>query len=384
MIRLSGRIDTVSVSSSGLLARVTNDPYTPLPLRSRLLLDCRDGSAATYPEGFAGFLVKQIHSDLDDSTPQVAIPDWADYITSGDVVYVNGTGHLNVLYRRASKSNSILVTERCSSDCLMCSQPPKSDDDSGLYEIAIRMAEHLPTDVAQIGITGGEPLLRPDLFLTLLNRLHSYCPHASIHVLSNGRLLSYLTYAQAIAKVGCRDLMIGIPLYSADPVTHDFVVQARGAFDQTVRGIINLGRCGVPVEIRVVLHQQTTQGLERLAAFIRRHLPFINHVAFMGLEHMGYVKMNAAALKQSPLEYVEALSAAVDTLASAHIPVSIYNLPLCLLPPGLRDFARQSISDWKNDFAEQCNSCALQPECPGMFTWNVSEFSSLLRPVIRE
>lgn len=29
------------------------------------------------------------------------------------------------------------------------------------------------------------------------------------------------------------------------------------------------------------------------------------------------------------------------------VPVSIYNLPLCLIPAHLSHFARQSISDWK-------------------------------------
>ena len=55
--------------------------------------------------------------------------------------------------------------------------------------------------------------------------------------------------------------MIGIPIYSADPSIHDYVVQAEGAFDETVRGILNLKRFRQKVEIRVVLHKQTYKGL---------------------------------------------------------------------------------------------------------------------------
>jgi hypothetical protein len=39
------------------------------------------------------------------------------------------TGRVRVLYRRSSRHNFFLVTERCNNYCLMCSQPPKSVDD---------------------------------------------------------------------------------------------------------------------------------------------------------------------------------------------------------------------------------------------------------------
>jgi len=35
-------------------------------------------------------------------------------------------------------------------------------------------------------------------------------------------------------------MLIGIPIYSDDPVRHDYVVQAKGAFDETMQGILNL------------------------------------------------------------------------------------------------------------------------------------------------
>jgi len=35
-------------------------------------------------------------------------------------------------------------------------------------------------------------------------------------------------------------MLIGIPIYSDDPVRHDYVVQSKGAFDETIQGILNL------------------------------------------------------------------------------------------------------------------------------------------------
>jgi hypothetical protein len=52
-------------------------------------------------------------------------------------------------------------------------------------------------------------------------------------------------------------------------------------------GLQNLGRHGVPVEIRV-LHRYTFERLPQLAEFIYRNLTFASHVTFMGMEMMGF------------------------------------------------------------------------------------------------
>jgi MoaA/NifB/PqqE/SkfB family radical SAM enzyme len=83
---------------------------------------------------------------------------------------------------------------------------------------------------------------------------------------------------------------------------HDFVVQATGAFDQTLRGIMNLAINRVPVEIRVVVHKLTYERLPDLAGFIARNLPFVSHVALMGLEPTGFTKSNMEALWIDPVD----------------------------------------------------------------------------------
>jgi His-Xaa-Ser system radical SAM maturase HxsC len=162
--------------------------------------------------------------------------------------------------------------------------------------------------------------------------------------------------------------MFGIPLYSDIAARHDFVVQAAGAYDQTIRGIVNLLRCGARVEIRVVLHAETIERLPALARFIVRNLPNVHHVALMGLEMMGYVKMNLTALWIDPADYQRELSCAVRELDRARIPTSIYNHQLCVLDRGLWPFARQSISDWKNEYLEICDYCSVRDRCGGFFS----------------
>jgi hypothetical protein len=58
----------------------------------------------------------------------------------------------------------------------------------------------------------------------------------------------------------------------------------------------------------------------------------------------------------------------VHILASARLHVSVYNLPLCVLARTVWPFAIQSISDWKNDYAKECEPCVEKTRCSGFFT----------------
>jgi len=162
--------------------------------------------------------------------------------------------------------------------------------------------------------------------------------------------------------------MVGIPLYSDLSHRHDYVVQADGAFDETIRGILNLKRLRQRVEIRVVLHRQTVDRLPELAHFIARNLRFVDQVALMGLEMTGFTRANLQTLWIDPYDYRELLREAVEILDSAHVQVKIYNHQLCVLHRTLWRFARKSISDWKNEYLAECSDCAAREQCGGFFT----------------
>jgi hypothetical protein len=142
---------------------------------------------------------------------------------------------------------------------------------------------------------------------------------------------------------------------------HDYVVQAHGAFDETVLGILRLKDQGQRVEVRLVLHAVTVPRLRATCAWFARNLPFVDHVALMGLENTGFALANERLLWIDPVDYRDEFAAGVDLLRAAGVPVSIYNLPLCLLDRSVWDVAVQSISDWKNDYLPECAGCAALP-----------------------
>ena len=297
------------------------------------------------------------------------MPEELSHLDEGDIVSLNAENlRLRVLVRKASNHNSILLTEQCNHYCLMCSQPPKNVDDSWLLDEAMEAVRQMPHNTREIGFTGGEPTLYGDRFIELMSLVKSYLPETSIHILSNGRKFHDIEFARKYAGIQHQDMMLGIPIYSDDPVTHDYVVQSKNAFNETIRGILNLKSLGQKVEIRVVLHKQTIDRLIPLVEFITRNLLFVDHVALMGLEITGFTRANLDALWIDPFDYKEKLSEAVSILRSYDMNVSVYNLQRCLVNDDILPAYRKSISDWKNEYLDVCSSCSKLDECGGLFT----------------
>jgi His-Xaa-Ser system radical SAM maturase HxsC len=296
------------------------------------------------------------------------------------VVMLNPSGSVNVLFRRSSPFNTILTTERCNSLCLMCSQPPKLADDSYRVGVILRLIELIDPGATELVISGGEPTLLGEDFFAIVAKAERRLPETALHVLTNGRRFEDRAFADRLATIDHHDLMLGIPLYSDIDGQHDYVVQARGAFDETLAGFYNLAAGGVRLELRVVLHKQTYERLPQLAEFVARNLPFVEHVALMGLEMFGFTPKNLDVLWIDPVEYQSQLEEATLSLAMRGMAVSIYNHQLCTLPRSVWPYARKSISDWKNVYLEACEGCGVRDFCGGFFQSATKRHSAHIAP----
>jgi His-Xaa-Ser system radical SAM maturase HxsC len=259
----------------------------------------------------------------------------------------------------------------------------KDRDDSELVEInleAIRLMDPAPKT---LGITGGEPtLLGSDLF-RLFAAMRESLPETDIHMLTNGRRFAWRNFTEDFIEARPDRLSIGIPVYADNASGHDYVVQARGAFDQTIQGLHQLARYDQFVEIRVVLHALTIPRLKHLAEYIYRNLPFAAHVAFMGLEITGFTRPNLNQLWIDPSDYQQELREVVEFLAIRGMNVSIYNHQLCILPRSLWGFARRSISDWKNLYLPACDGCEVRDDCAAFFKSSILRHSKYLTTIRR-
>lgn len=340
------------------------------------------------PAGYDLYLLKSDSPLAARASPALAgrgavvLPEELDHLQAGDVIGLSADGrHLAVLWRAAATHNSLLLTEQCDNYCLMCSQPPRDRNDRWRFDQAAEVISLLPPDTAGLSFTGGEPTLDAERFLNLLHFTSQTLPEAEIHILSNGRRFADPTFTAAYAAVDNPRVMVGIPLYGTEPGLHDYVVQARGAFDDTMRGILNLGAFDQRIEIRVVLHRLTAPVIVEIAEYIARNIPFVDQVALMGLEIMGLARANLAEVWIDPFDYRADLSEAALLLDGAGIRTMIYNHQLCLLEPPAWPFAVKSISDWKNEYDPVCDDCHVRAGCGGFFHSAKHRSSAHIHPI---
>lgn len=366
--------------------RVTANYRLPpaLAREHALLLAKNDNLDALSQLGFGALLMpNEMHPA--GASNSVVLDRSLYVLNEGDVIRLDPQdGSVKVLYRRDAAFNALLVTERCNSFCLMCSQPPRNIDDSYLVGDILRTIELADQETSEICLTGGEPTLLGDDLFRIVKHARNYLPNTALHILTNGRRFEDQLLARKLGEIEHHDLMLGIPLYSEQPERHDFVVQSSGAFDETVKGLLNLAQVGVRIELRAVIHKETYEGLPSLAEFVARNLPFVHHVALMGLELTGFAKANLKALWVDPYDYQPQLEKAVRVLTRGRVAVRIFNHQLCVVPPSIRKYCVRSISDWKNEYLPICEDCSLKSECGGFFGTGKSlqHHSNHIDPVI--
>ena len=176
--------------------------------------------------------------------------------------------------------------------------------------------------------------------------------------------------------------MVGIPVYAPEPGLHDFIVQASGAFDETIHGILNLAALGQRIEIRIVVQRHTVPVLRDLAVFIARNLPFADQVVLMGLEMTGLARPNSRRGLDRPRRLpAGACGSRPRAGQRGHHHQDLQ--PSALRPRrALWPFAVRSISDWKNDYLDVCRGCSVRDTCGGVFTTSGNRVSRHLRAIV--
>lgn len=305
-----------------------------------------------------------------------------DSIEDGDIGIVNNGNMLRVILSRRANHNTVLVTERCNNSCLFCSQPPKTgNDDRLLNQSALAIASFSLNGV--VGVSGGEPLLYDEDFLHFLDFIIENSPDTTLHVLTNGRKFADVSFTRQMKERSEKiKITFGIPLYSSRASVHDYLVGSEGAFDETVRGLINAGNSGINIELRVIPTQANYNELNDIVEFAGRVFSNINQISLMGLESIGWARKNWSSVFIEHDHYGEKILSAVDTARRSGIPLTIFNYPLCHLPERSWSFTTQSISDWKNYYPTECDECTQKSSCGGYFTSSKGRFHQPPRPIL--
>lgn len=289
-------------------------------------------------------------------------------IDMGDIVTIQDNGQLHVAISSNSTENSLLLTDRCNHHCIMCAQPKKGVG-GVFYDEAIDIVELMDFQPVALGLTGGEPLLYKEQFLEFLKFASTRLPDTYFQLLTNGTMLNDYDYVKKINQINS-DINYCIPLYADNEVDHNMIVGNKQAFWKTMNGLSNLARHNSNIEIRNVLFSKNISRIAEYAEFICKNIPFVSHVALMGIEMVGKASTHHDFYIFNH-EWHKSLDEAACALYLSKINFSFYNIPLCVIPKSLHEFCRKSISPWKIRHIARCSGCDFKDECCGIFFSNV-------------
>lgn len=154
--------------------------------------------------------------------------------------------HLSSLLHRplcGPVHGTLMVTYRCNYDCVMCDMPGKCAErvrkgESELTTDRFRaiIGEFARLGTPGLGFTGGEPLLRPDIY-DLLACTHQH--RMITHLNTNGY---YIDDAAARRLIDIGVDSVNISLDGAHPATHDRIRNHAGAFERATTAVERLHR----------------------------------------------------------------------------------------------------------------------------------------------
>jgi radical SAM protein with 4Fe4S-binding SPASM domain len=239
---------------------------------------------------------------------------YCDQITPGDWLRYgqkdSGERWGEVVPTKASARRPIVVwniTRKCNLQCVHCyndSGPDKTCDD-----ISTAQAKAVIDDLARFGVpsilfSGGEPLIRHDLF-----ELIEYAVGKGLRTVisTNGTLIA-TEKAREIKRLGVS--YVGISLDGIGPVNDKFRGVA-GAFERAVEGIRNCQNAGVRVGLRLTLTGRNVQDIEGLFGFFEAE--GIERVCFYHLVPSG----RGAAIASEDLTHAQTRDALDRILAKA-------------------------------------------------------------------
>ncbi len=158
------------------------------------------------------------------------------------------------------------ITDRCNLRCTHCYQEDYSGSDELGLDGLKRIADEIISTLSKwnkrgdIAITGGEPLLKEEMF-PLIHYLESTDEISSLDILSNGTLIDdrILAQIQHLTKLRC----VQVSLEGASPESND-AIRGKGTFQKVIRAIHLLRSGGINVNIMFTLQRRNVGDIPSL------------------------------------------------------------------------------------------------------------------------
>lgn len=171
---------------------------------------------------------------------------------------------------------SFEITYRCNLNCKHCYIGSRLNQQ--INELTLVEIKQLARDVADagfqiVGITGGEPLVRPDV-VDIVKEFAEY--NIAVNLDTNGTLLTP-EIARRLVKAGLKVVLISLD--SVDPQKLDYFRGGKSVFERVDRAIDNSIQIGLPVYLDVVLSKLNLHELDKIVHYAAKKQ--ISGIAFI-------------------------------------------------------------------------------------------------------
>jgi radical SAM protein with 4Fe4S-binding SPASM domain len=156
-----------------------------------------------------------------------------------------------------------LATDACTARCLHCSSnsAKRSPDELNTEEAKGLVDQLVAAGVIDLGISGGEPLLRRDLPEILA---YAKSRGMTVGVATNGAKLSHERALQ-LAALGLGRLQVSLDGFAEQ---HDTLRRWPGLFDRALKTIATAQNAGLRVHVCCTINQLNSHALEPFVAFL--------------------------------------------------------------------------------------------------------------------
>ena len=230
----------------------------------------------------------------------------------------------------------------CNNNCSFCVQGHKKkfgNKESG--ELRRHIKKSAEDGCKGIVFTGGEPTIRPDIL-----ELVKYAKESGfelIQIQSNGRRFAYVDFCKQIISAGANEFSPA--LHGHIPELHDYLTNAKGAFSQTVRGIINLKKLNQRIITNTVITKSNYRHLPDIARLLVKLKVDQFQLAFVHALGNAAENFDSVVPRKSLIEpYVKK---ALDIGIKAGIRVMTEGIPYCFMKGYEKYIAEEIIPDTK-------------------------------------
>ncbi len=235
----------------------------------------------------------------------------------------------------------------CNNNCVFCMEEDRDGryvNNSAMTPDRVRWILEGHRGAEEVCFTSGEPTTRPELpeFVGWAKSLG----YRRISVMTNGRRLSHLPYAAALAKAGMNRFYISI--HGHEKKLHEGLTRTPDSFEQTLAGldtVTKLKRFGVELHTSTVITDRNLPHMLDIYRFLRSH--GVDQVVFNVMQANGRADTYFEQIFPRYTEIARTFEAFCRDVGEARPMAFLVDIPLCTTEK-IPDFNRGYVERYRH------------------------------------